>query len=81
MKTASILKFLMASVGLVTVMAPEMASAASLLPADALDGIGTDAIDTVKDLALQFIPITAGIAIGWFILGGTKKGLGKAGIK
>lgn len=76
-----IAKILLPVVTIAAAILPEMASAASLLPADALDGIGTDAIDTVKDLAVQFIPITAGIAIGWFILGGTKKGLGKAGIK
>lgn len=81
MKASLVLKTLLASVGLVVAMAPEMASAASLLPADALTGISTDAVDTVKDLAVQFIPIVAGISIGWFILGGTKKGLGKAGIK
>ncbi|MCB5186133.1 hypothetical protein LG201_13040 [Methylobacillus gramineus] len=60
---------------------PEIASAASQLPADALDGVGTDAIDTVKDIAVQFIAVLVGMRVGWFILSATGKGLSKAGVK
>ncbi|ABE49729.1 hypothetical protein [Methylobacillus flagellatus] len=81
MKASALLKTLMASAAVATVTMPEIASAASLLPADALTGIGTDAIDTVKDIAVQFIPIVAGVSIAWFILTAAKKGLGKAGVK
>lgn len=81
MKATNIVKVLMASVGIVAVTMPEIASAASLLPADALDGVATDAMDTAKDIALQFIPIVAGLGITWFIVSAVKKGLGKAGIR
>ncbi|MFL9711911.1 hypothetical protein [Methylobacillus sp. Pita1] len=81
MKASNIVKILMASTAIVTVTMPEIASAASLLPADALDGIATDALDTAKDVATQFLPIVAGLAITWFIVSAVKKGLGKAGVK
>ncbi|MPS49035.1 hypothetical protein [Methylobacillus sp.] len=81
MKASALLKTLMASAAVATVTMPEIASATSLLPATALDGIGTDAIDTVTDIAVKFIPVVAGVSIGWFILSAAKKGLGKAGVK
>ncbi|CAG0983560.1 hypothetical protein MTYP_01894 [Methylophilaceae bacterium] len=71
-----------AATGAAAVMlVPELAMAASQLPATALDTVGTDAIDTAKDISVKFIPVVVGMAISWFILSGTKKGLGKSGIK
>ncbi len=65
----------------VAILAPELAMAASQLPPTALDAVGTDAIDTATDIAVKFIPVVVGMGIAWFVLSGTKKGLGKAGIK
>ncbi|MGV3582884.1 MAG: hypothetical protein ACO1N8_11335 [Methylophilus sp.] len=56
------------------------ASAASMIPAGTLTTVTTDAVDTVKDLAIQGLPLVTGIALAWFIVTGVKKLLAKGGI-
>ncbi len=57
------------------------AAAASVIPATALDAVTTDALDTAEDLAVKGLPLVAGMALAWFIVSGTKKILGKAGVR
>jgi len=57
------------------------AQAASLLPTGALDTVGTDAIDTVKDITTEMLPWVVGIATAWSVVTFVKKGFGKAGVK
>jgi len=78
-KVSSLLATLLASVGLMAVTAK--AYATSLLPADALTGVQTDAIDTIKDIVAEMIPIVVGIMVAWSVISFVKKGFGKAGIK
>jgi len=56
------------------------AFAASMIPVGTLTTVTTDAVDTVKDLAIQGLPLVTGIALAWFIVTGVKKLLSKGGI-
>jgi|GEM_PF-4131452 len=56
------------------------ASATSMIPVGTLTTVTTDAVDTVKDLAIQGLPLVTGIALAWFIVSGVKKLLSKGGI-
>ncbi len=56
------------------------ASATSMIPVGTLTTVTTDAVDTVKDLAIQGLPLVTGIALAWFIVTGVKKLLSKGGI-
>lgn len=62
-------------------LASFQASALSMIPAGTLTTATTDSIDTVKDLAVQGLPLVIGISLAWFIVSGVKKLLSKGGIK
>lgn len=66
--------------GVSTMVAAASASAASMIPVGTLTDVTTDAVDTVKDLAIQGLPLVTGIALAWFIVTGVKKLLAKGGI-
>lgn len=55
--------------------------AASLLPVGALTTAGTDAKDTALEISLWAVGLIAVLQTTWFIASGTRKGLGKAGVK
>lgn len=67
--------------GASTMLLSASVHAASLLPAGTLDTVGTNAKDTALEIVLWAVGIIAVLQTTWFIATGTKKGMGKAGIK
>lgn len=57
------------------------AKAASLLPADVLDTVIVDTVDTAEDVSTQLIPVVVGVTVAFAILGMIKRGLGKSGVR
>lgn len=78
-KVSGLLASLLASIGLMAISI--QAHAVSLLPTGALDTVGTDAIDTVKDITAEMLPWVVGIATAWSVVTFVKKGFGKAGVR
>lgn len=57
------------------------AQAASLLPADALSTVATSAQDTATDVVGDLLPVAIAVTLTFAVIGWTRRGMGKAGLK
>ncbi len=57
------------------------ANAASLLPAGALDTVATSAQDTAQDVVGDLLPVAIAVTLIFAVIGWTRRGMGKAGLK
>ncbi len=69
--------FAAAGLGLLSIQA----QAASMLPADALSTVATSAQDTATDIVGDLLPVAIAVTITFAVIGWTRKGMGKAGLK
>jgi hypothetical protein len=57
------------------------AQAASLLPTDALATVATSAQDTATDVVGDLLPVAIAVTLTFAVIGWTRRGMGKAGLK
>lgn len=74
-------KAAVASVAVATTVLSIQAQAASLLPADALATVATSAQDTATDIVGDLLPVAIAVTITFAVIGWTRKGMGKSGLK
>jgi hypothetical protein len=65
------------TVGIATIQA----KAVSMLPADALDTLATNVQDTATDVTGNILPISIAVTLTFAVIGMTRRGLSKGGIK
>lgn len=75
------MKFSAVSLAVSSAFAAVSAQAASLLPVDALATVGASATDTASDIVGDLLPVAIAVTITFAVIGWTRKGMGKAGLK